>query len=183
MLGGVAFFSYIMGNFIEIISNYEKKMGVVDKSGDLHNWLLLLTRFTNNQPLPKSLTTQIEANFSYFWAHDRLSCLTSEQYLDALPQKLKNQIMTVYLFSDLFKNFKKFFSVDSVSESRFLYEVAFGFMPRRFEATDEDGVIYDEEDEVPEMYFLTEGTVGIGFSLVANGMTNEQHYITKKLNQ
>jgi potassium voltage-gated channel Eag-related subfamily H protein 8 len=30
MLGGVAFFSYIMGNFIEIISNYEKKMGVVD---------------------------------------------------------------------------------------------------------------------------------------------------------
>ena len=48
MLGGVAFFSYIMGNFIEIISNYEKKMGVVDKSGDLHNWLILLTRFTNN---------------------------------------------------------------------------------------------------------------------------------------
>jgi hypothetical protein len=30
MLGGVAFFSYIMGNFIEIISNYEKKMGNVD---------------------------------------------------------------------------------------------------------------------------------------------------------
>ena len=48
MLGGVAFFSYIMGNFIDIISTYEKKMGVVDKSGDLNDWLLLLTRFTNN---------------------------------------------------------------------------------------------------------------------------------------
>jgi potassium voltage-gated channel Eag-related subfamily H protein 8 len=48
MLLGVAFFSYIMGNFIEIISNYEQKMGVVDKSGDLNNWLTLLTRFTNN---------------------------------------------------------------------------------------------------------------------------------------
>jgi len=68
MLGGVAFFSYIMGNFIEIISNYEKKMGVVDKSGDLHNWLILLTRFTNNIALPKSLTAQIENNFNYFWA-------------------------------------------------------------------------------------------------------------------
>ena len=56
MLGGVAFFSYIMGNFVEIISNYEKKMGVVDKSGDLHNWLHQLTRFTNNQPIPKKLT-------------------------------------------------------------------------------------------------------------------------------
>ena len=36
MFGGVAFFSYIMSNFIEIISNYEKKMGGVDKSGDLN---------------------------------------------------------------------------------------------------------------------------------------------------
>ena len=30
MLVGVMFFSYIMGNFIEIISTYEKKMGNVD---------------------------------------------------------------------------------------------------------------------------------------------------------
>ena len=42
MLGGVAFFSYIMGNFIEIISNYDSKMGMVDKSAELHNWLILL---------------------------------------------------------------------------------------------------------------------------------------------
>ena len=86
---------------IEIISNYDQKMGVVDKSGDLYNWLILLTRFTNNQPLPKSLTSQIEANFSYFWSKDRLSCLNSdEQYLETLPRKIKNQIMTVYLFSE-----------------------------------------------------------------------------------
>ena len=56
MLLGVALLSYIMGNFIEIISNYEQKMGMVDKSGDLHNWLILLSRFTNNQPFPKSIT-------------------------------------------------------------------------------------------------------------------------------
>jgi hypothetical protein len=48
MLGGVAFFSYIMGNFIEILSNYDKKMGVQDKSGDLTDWMIQLTRFTNN---------------------------------------------------------------------------------------------------------------------------------------
>lgn len=45
MLGGVAFFSYIMGNFIEIISNSGAKMGVIDKSAELHNWLMLLQRF------------------------------------------------------------------------------------------------------------------------------------------
>lgn len=91
MLGGVAFFSYIMGNFIEIISNYEKKMGAVDKSGDLHNWMVLLTRFTNNPGLKKTITQQIEQNFSYFWAHDRLQCLNHEDnYIESLPTKLKN---------------------------------------------------------------------------------------------
>jgi len=73
MLCGVAFFSYIMGSFIEIISNYEQKMGVVDKSMDLRNWMTLLTRFTNNKPLPKSLSTQIEQHFGHYWANDRLA--------------------------------------------------------------------------------------------------------------
>ena len=39
MLGGVTFFSYIMGNFIEILSNYDKKMGITDKSGELNDWI------------------------------------------------------------------------------------------------------------------------------------------------
>jgi potassium voltage-gated channel Eag-related subfamily H protein 8 len=55
MLCGVAFFSFIMGSFIEIISNYDKKMGTVDKGTELHNWMTLLSRFTNNKPLPKKL--------------------------------------------------------------------------------------------------------------------------------
>ena len=104
MLGGVAFFSYIMGNFIEIISNYEKKMGIEDKSGDLHNWLLQLTRFSNNSSLPKSLTLQIEDDFSHYWLEDRVSNLNNkdESYLFALPKKIKQKIMTKYLFSDVF---------------------------------------------------------------------------------
>jgi len=50
MLGGVAFFSYIMGNFIEILTSYEKKMGVTDNSGDLNNWVAIVQRFAS-QPL------------------------------------------------------------------------------------------------------------------------------------
>ena len=50
-------------------------------------------------------------------------------------------------------------------------------MPRIFEDTEEDQIIYDEEEEVPEMYFMTEGVIGIGFSLVANGYANKQYHI------
>lgn len=181
MLGGVAFFSYIMGNFIEIISNYQKKMGSVDKSQDLHNWITLLTRFTNNKTLSSSLISEIEASFAFYWAQDRLQCLSTEEpFLEQLPNRLKNQIMTVYLFSDVFEKFKRFFNVDTVKESRFLYEVSFGFMPRKYEPTEDDKVVYDEEEEVAEMYFFTEGAIGIGFTLVANGISAQQHQICKK---
>ena len=78
--------------------------------------------------------------------------------------------MTNYLFEDIFYKFRMFFNTNENKESRFLYDVSFGFMPRRFENTDEDRIIYDEEDEVPEMYFIVDGVVGIGYSLIANGI-------------
>ena len=52
MLGGVAFFSYIMDNFIEILTSYEKKMGAVDHSGELHDWVSIIDRFAI-KPLEK----------------------------------------------------------------------------------------------------------------------------------
>jgi hypothetical protein len=75
-LGGVAFFSYIMGNFIEIVANYEANVGPIDLSGDLHNWLILLTRYTkNNISLSLSMSEDIEDHFNYYWAQDRLSTI------------------------------------------------------------------------------------------------------------
>lgn len=54
-------------------------------------------------------------------------------------------------------------------------------MPRKFEPTEEDKIIYDEEEEVPEMYFVIEGQVGIGYSLIANGISRKQFRIAKKI--
>jgi len=42
-------------------------------------------------------------------------------------------------------------------------------MPRRFNPTEDDDIIYDEEDEVSEMYFILEGQIGIGYSMVGGG--------------
>lgn len=163
MLLGVAFFSYIMGNFIEIVTNYNKKMGIIDRGMELHNWMTLLTRFTNNKPLPRSLFNRIDAHFTYFWANDRLASTSPEdEFMNTLPRSIKRTIMTNYLFQDVFYKFKEFFNTYENIESKFLYDVAFGFMPRHF---DEEETIYDEEDEVPEIYFIMEGTIGVGYRL------------------
>ena len=55
-------------------------------------------------------------------------------------------------------------------------------MPRKFECSDEnDKIIYDEEEDVTEMYFVTEGIVGVGFNLMSNGIKNKSLIIGKKL--
>jgi hypothetical protein len=62
--------------------------------------------------------------------------------------------MTEYLFRDIFNKFKRFFHTKENKDSKIIYDMSFGFMPRRFDITEDDKIIYDEEDEVAEMYFV-----------------------------
>lgn len=67
--------------------------------------------------------------------------------------------MIHYLFDDIFYKFRFFFNSQKHKDSKFLYDISFGLKPRRFETSEEERLIYDEEDEVSEMYFIQEGTV------------------------
>lgn len=63
------------------------------------------------------------------------------------------------------------------ANSRFLYDITYGLMPRRFEASDEDRVIYDEEDVVTEMYLIIDGSIGVGYNMLgAPGSHNKSHF-------
>lgn len=171
MLCGVAFFSYIMGNFIENISEWESKMGFVDKRGDLDSWIISLSRYTQNQPLPTALQKRIESDFNFIWSHDRLISFDNDNDVSILPIKIKIQLISDYLFEDVFNKFTRFFVPDVLEDKQFLYDIAFGFLPRKFDSEDDgDKVIYDEDQEVSEIYFIQEGFIGIGFTLLSNGM-------------
>jgi len=84
---GVSFYSFIMGNFIEVISSYEKKVGIVDKGSELENWITFLTRFNGNKPLDKEFTDAVEEHFKYFWLEYKLATLSpTDPYLSSLPK-------------------------------------------------------------------------------------------------
>jgi len=78
MLGGVAFFSFTMGNFIDIISNYDKKMGSPDRMPLLNTWIISLERFSSGTPLRMSQVDEITKNHQYFWNNDRLEFLKND---------------------------------------------------------------------------------------------------------
>ena len=59
LLFGVAVFSFIMGQFIEIIMNY-KQLWVVGDGRGLQKWLGLLSKYNSGKPLNKDLISKIE---------------------------------------------------------------------------------------------------------------------------
>lgn len=48
-------------------------------------------------------------------------------------------------------------------DSSFLYDLSFGFLPRRFDNNERDRYIYEKGQDVTEMYFLTKGSWAICF--------------------
>ena len=72
----------------------------------------------------------------------------------ALPKKIKRGLIVHYLFDDIIYNFRYFFNPVKNKDSKFLYDVSFGLVPRHFGEGEEDCVIYEEEEEVLEMYFI-----------------------------
>lgn len=137
-------------------------MGVVDKSKDLDMWMIELQRFNNKTPLKISILEDIEKNQNYFWANDRLVCFDDpDDELAALPEEIKAQMVTNYLFKDLFDTFVYFFATGLKKDTKFLYALSQGLIPRKFDCTcQSDKVLYDEGQEVAEMYFITVGLTG-----------------------
>jgi len=160
MILGIALFSYIMGNFNDVLTNYDKRMGIVDKGADLQVWMTSLSKFTSNQPLPRDLVQKIDEHFKFFWKNDRLSSLTlDDKYLNLMPKNLRYNLIC-YLFDDIFQMFRGFLLKKEFPDSQFYYEIAFEFLPRKYDPED---FIIKRGDVVHEIYMIMEGSVHIYF--------------------
>lgn len=85
-------------------------MGDPDKRDDLDYWILCLQRFSNRQPLPKSLQHYIERDFNFYQNNDRNQYFNDEiSDLKHVPDKIKMDIAVNYLFIDMILTFRRFF--------------------------------------------------------------------------
>jgi hypothetical protein len=108
---GVSIFSFIMGQFIEILINY-KSLWKVGHHQDLSKWVALLSRFNNGNPLKKELITKIEDFFNYFWENNPLGAVNDEadvRFMSELPYYVQGQIYIDYLFKDFLYKYKRYF--------------------------------------------------------------------------
>jgi hypothetical protein len=113
LLIGVAVFSFIMGNLIEMLTQY-RNLEKQTEGKNLSKWLGLLTRFHNGKPLKKNLIADIEDFFEFYWQHNKLSALESEadqRFMKQLPESVQGRIYTDFLFKDFLYTFKTYLKV------------------------------------------------------------------------
>lgn len=161
MIVGIAFFSYIMSNFNDVLINYDKKMGIVDQGSDLQVWLTSLSKFTSQKPLPRDLVKKIDQHFRFYWKNDRLSGITKEDdFLKLLPKDIRHDLI-MYLFDEVFQMFRGFFlKKEFESNKEFFYDIAFYLLPRKAEAGE---TIMEQGDDANEIYFILDGEIKLFF--------------------
>ena len=114
LLVGVACFSYIMGQFIEILMNLQTVTAENEDSENLSKWLGLLAHFNRNRPLPKKMTKQFEVYFEYYWQNDKNYAIQSEEdrrFMNELPNNIRTDIYKEFLFADLLYMFQIHFKM------------------------------------------------------------------------
>jgi potassium voltage-gated channel Eag-related subfamily H protein 8 len=77
-LVGVAAFSFIMGNFIDMLMEFKTVTAENEDHIGLSRFFSLLSRFNSGHPLPKDMMRKIEKYFDYYWARDLNYAMKSE---------------------------------------------------------------------------------------------------------
>lgn len=173
---GVAIFSYIMGNFIEILISIQDLNADFDDGENLSKWFGLIKRFNSSRSISLDLKQKIEEYFDYRWINDKNQAVSNEEdikLLEQLPTDVRRKIYSDFLFKTFIKNFKKFFDFpkenpnkddavrvridysfytwNDVQYQNFMIDILKSLEPRIFSQRE---VIYVELDEVNEILFI-----------------------------
>jgi hypothetical protein len=187
-LCGQLFVVYVLSQFRKIMEDFEEvaKFNQKHKSLEadeiaLQSWLVLLTRYRDNKPLPISLETQIYQHFRYFWLRDRLPPILELEFMDCLPSETRRSIVVNYIFDDVLHSYRQLLRPQDPMNAEMIETLIYGLMPRHFSSSDEKNVIYDEGMEVLEMYFIQSGQVGAGFKLFDQPLSEVRYQLTHSL--
>ena len=169
---GVACFSWIMGQFIEILFQVQAVTGDNEDSVTLYRWLLILKNFNNNKPLPPDMVARFERYFQYFWKNNKNSAIQSEDDLalmSELPVSIQSNIYKDFLFQDFLELFKvhfvfekpsqmqdkkgltKYYDWEDTQFSSFMIKLLQALEPRNYIQGE---YIFEEGDEVDEQIYV-----------------------------
>ena len=114
LLFGVAIFSYMMGNFIQIIQSYNDYNKINDEEDSLSNFFGILRKFNRNELLDPKFERLLEKYFTYRWEKDKNDSLIKKNYMyivEQIPTQVVDSIYADFLFRDFLQQYRKFFQI------------------------------------------------------------------------
>jgi hypothetical protein len=88
LLFGVAIFSYIMGIFIEILTQFKDYNADLDLGDELNQFLGVITFKNGNERMSVEMMNNIQHYFDYRWKNDHNQALTDDndrQLFNSMP--------------------------------------------------------------------------------------------------
>ena len=172
LLIGVACFSWIMGQFIEILLEVQSVTADNEDSVTLYRWLLVLKNFNNNKPLNQELIKKFEKYFEYQWENDKNIAVEEDAdlaLLSELPVSIQSNIYKDFLFEDFLALFKvhfyfqkpnkkqisnglvKYYEWEDSAYSGFMVQLLQSLEPRSYGHGE---YIFEEDDDVDEQIYV-----------------------------
>ena len=171
LLGGVSMFSYIMGNFLEVLHNYNEVTAEYEFADNLSRFFGLMAKFNNGRRLKRIQIEEIEEYFAYYWSRNRLASLATEKdmrFFVELPEQIKTKVFKDFLFSEFIYKFNKLFEIrmnknlqhsyfkwSHTPYQNFMIAILKKLEPRRIK---DNTLIYEELSEVLETTFVMKGS-------------------------
>ena len=110
LLFGVAIFSYIMGNFIEILQQFKEFHEDLEDGDNLMKFFGTLKKFNNHLHIKLELKKRIENHFDYQWKMDKNMAFRDQQDVNIfiqLPEEVKSCLFKDFLFKDFITSFRR----------------------------------------------------------------------------
>lgn len=117
LLFGVAIFSYIMGIFLEILTQFKDLNADLNQGGELNKFFGVMLKFNKQTPFRLDMQRQIEHYFEYKWLKDKNMAYSLDVYepiSSLIPTFLVQRIFFDCLYKDFYEQFKSYFEFEKI---------------------------------------------------------------------
>jgi hypothetical protein len=121
---------------------------------ELQSWLHTLIRYRDFKPFPAALETQIFTHSRQFWIRDRQEAVGHKEFMGLLPTDTRKAVIVNYVFDDFVYDYRNLLRPQDPFNTDMIEMLCLGLMPRYFSSEANANVIYEEGQEIQEMYFI-----------------------------
>lgn len=189
LMFGVAIFSYIMGQFIQVVESFAAYNQVCEEGDELARFFGVLQHFNNYDEFDLNLKREIERYFDYRWDQDKYQVINPTQnmnFLEQCPQTVQDDLLCKFLFQEFLQAYNSSFDFPKEcgkfeKHARFtwgdqnyrslMFEVLQNLEPIKYE---KHTILFDELDEFHSVVYILNSFYHVGFSV------NKKHYFKLK---